>query len=114
MNEQIPIITKVKFFDTSYEPMKANVSARNFSSLTYRKSGRVFIESKKNEFISDADTLTFMPTGCDYFTEILEGGEMIILHYQITEGCKDFFDCLTIFLELRQPVHSCQPGRETL
>ena len=96
MNEQIPIITKVKFFDTSYEPMKANVSARNFSSLTYRKSGRVFIESEKNEFISDADTLTFMPAGCDYSTEILEGGKMIILHYQIAEGSKDFFDKPTL------------------
>ncbi len=96
MNQQIPIITKAEFFDTSYEPMKANVSARNFSSLTYRKSGRVFIASKKNEFVSDADTLTFMPTGCDYSTEILESGKMIILHYQIAEGSKDFFDKPTL------------------
>lgn len=96
MNQQVPIITKVEFFDTSYEPMKATVSARNFSSLTYRKSGRVFIASKKTEFVSDADTLTFIPAGCDYFTEILDGGEMIILHYQIVEGCKDFFDKPTL------------------
>lgn len=92
MNQQIPIITKVKFFDTSYKPMKANVSARNFSSLTYRKSGKVFISSEKNEIVSEPDTLTFMPTGRDYFTETLESGEMIILHYQIAEGSKDFFD----------------------
>ena len=60
MNQQIPIITNVKFFDTSYKPMKANVSARNFSSLTYRKSGKVFISSQKNEIVSEANTLTFM------------------------------------------------------
>jgi len=102
MNQQIPIITKVKFFDTSYEPMKANVSARNFSSLTYRKSGRVFIASGKNEFISEADTLTFVPAGCDYFTEILESGEMSILHYQIAPDGNDFFDKPTLIA----PIHS--------
>ncbi|MBR2353686.1 MAG: helix-turn-helix transcriptional regulator [Clostridia bacterium] len=96
MNQPIPIITKVEFFDTSYEPMKANVSARNFSSLTYRQSGRVFLASKAGELISEADTLTFMPSGFDYSTEILEGGKMIILHYQIAEGCKDFFDQPTL------------------
>ena len=96
MNQQVPVITKVKFFDTSYEPIRANVSARNFSSLTYRKSGRVFIASKENEFVSDADTLTFMPAGCDYFTEIMESGEMIILHYQIAEDCEDFFSKPTL------------------
>ena len=95
MNHQIPIITKVQFFDTSYQPIKANVSARNFSSLTYRKSGRVFIASKGTEFVSEAGTLTFVPAGCDYSTEILEGGEMSILHYQIAKGSSDFFDVPT-------------------
>ncbi len=95
MDQQIPIITKVQFFDTSYRPIKANVSARNFSSLTYRKSGRVFISSKETEFLSEAGTLTFVPAGCDYFTEILEGGEMIILHYRIAKDCSDFFDVPT-------------------
>ena len=92
MNKQIPIITKVQYFETTYTPIKASVSARNFSSLTYRKSGKVFISSKNSEFITEADTLTFVPANCDYYTEILEGGEMIILHYQIADGCKDFFD----------------------
>ena len=100
MNQQIPIITKVMFFDTTYKPMKASVSARNFSSLTYRKSGRVLIESGENKFISEAETLTFVPAGCDYSTEILEGGEMIILHYQIAYGCADFFDRPTQILPI--------------
>lgn len=96
MNRQIPIITKVEFFDTSYEPMRANVSARNFSSLTYRKRGKVFISSGNTEFVSESDTLTFMPAGCNYSTEILEGGEMIILHYQIFDKSEDFFDKPTL------------------
>lgn len=92
MDRQIPIITKVEFFETSYEPMRANVSARNFSSLTYRKSGRVLVKSSEAEFVTNEGTLTFVPRGCDYFTEIYEGGEMIILHYQTTEQSGDFFN----------------------
>ena len=102
MIKQIPIITKVQFFNTSYKPIKANVSARNFSSLTYRKSGKVFISSMGNEFVSEADTLTFVPAGCDYSTEIFESGEMIILHYQISEASKDFFDKPTLI----HPINS--------
>ena len=96
MNQQIPIITKVEFFDTSYKPIKASVSARNFSSLTYRKSGRVLIASGRGEFVSEADTLTFVPAGCDYATEIFESGEMIILHYQTDGKSGDFFDVPTL------------------
>ena len=102
MNQQIPIITKVEFFDTSYKPIKANVSARNFSSLTYRRSGRVLISCKETEFISEADSLTFVPADCDYFTEILEGGEMTILHYRIAEGSQDFFDQPTMIRPINQ------------
>ena len=102
MNRQIPVITKVQFFDTSYIKSRAKVSARNFSSLTYRKSGKVFISSTETEFISEADTLTFVPAGCDYSTEIPEGGEMIILHYQIAEGNQDFFDHPTLIQPLNK------------
>ena len=96
MKQQLPIINKVNFFNTSYKPMRANVSARKYSSLTYRKSGKVLVSSEKAEIVSEADTLTFVPAGHDYFTEILEGGEMIILHYQVAEESKDFFDKPTL------------------
>ena len=92
MNSAIPIITRVEFFDTSYIPQKAIVSGRNFSSLTYRKSGRVSVVSRDTSIISEADTLTFVPGGCAYSTEIFESGEMIIMHYQVADGCSDFFD----------------------
>lgn len=96
MSGAIPIITKVEFFDTSYSPQKAVVSGRNFSSLTYRKSGCVSVISKDSSIISKANTLTFVPSGCDYSTEVFEGGEMIILHYQIANGCTDFFNKPTV------------------
>lgn len=91
-----PIITKVEFFGTSYEPMRANVAARNFSSLTYRKKGSVSVKTDKVSFVSSEDTLTFIPCGCSYSTEIFESGEMMILHYQIADGTDDFFDKPTL------------------
>ena len=100
MNKQIPIITKVQYFETSYKPIKANVSARNFSSVTYRKSGKVFFSSKENKFISEEGSLTFMPARCNYSTEILEGGEMFVLHYQIADGNSDIFDKPTLIKPL--------------
>ena len=102
MNKQIPIITKVQYFETTYTPIKANVSARNFSSLTYRKSGKVFFSNKENQFVSEEETLTFMPAGYNYSTEILTGGEMFVLHYQIAEGCNDIFDKPTLIRPIRK------------
>ena len=95
------IITKVEFFSTSYHPMRANVAARNFSSLTYRTKGRITVETENVSLMSDENTLTFIPSGCRYSTEILEDGEIMILHYQIADGAKDFFDEPTLIT----PVH---------
>lgn len=95
------IITKVEFFSTSYQPMRANVAARNFSSLTYRTKGRITVDTESVSLVSDENTLTFIPCGCRYSTEILEDGEMMILHYQIADGAEDFFDEPTLIT----PVH---------
>ena len=37
-----------------------------------------------------------MPQGFNYSTEILEGGEMFVLHYQILGGNSDIFDKPTL------------------
>jgi hypothetical protein len=47
MNQQVPIITKVEFFDTSYEPMKATVSARNFRRLPIEKADEFLSHPRK-------------------------------------------------------------------
>jgi len=92
MSRQIPIITRVEFFDTSYEPSRARVAARNFSSLTYRKSGKVSVSSGEDIIVSCADTLTLVPRECDYYTEIIEGGEMTVLHYYTLDEGEDLVD----------------------
>lgn len=96
MNRGTPIIAKVEFFKASYKKMRAHVAARNFSSLTYRTRGRVLIESEGSSFISEADTLTFVPAGQSYSTEILESGEILILHYRTVPDSTDFYDAPTL------------------
>lgn len=96
MNEKISILTKVEFFDASYKPMRANVSPRGFSSLSYRKSGRISIETGEVSFVSEPGTLTFVPRGRGYFTEIFEPGEMILLHFWTADSSPDIFDKPTL------------------
>jgi len=96
MNAKTSIITKVEFFDASYKPMRANVSPRGFSSLSYRKSGRISIETGDVSFVSEPGTLTFVPHGYGYFTEVFEAGEMILLHFWTEDGSPDVFDKPTL------------------
>ena len=92
MDRSIPIITKVEFFNATAKKMKAKVPGRNFSSLTYRISGSVSIESAQASFVSRADTLTFVPAGCDYLTEVYEKSKFAVLHYRIASASENFFD----------------------
>ena len=88
-----PIITDVQFFTSFFKKRELiHVSARNFSAITFRKSGRVLIRTADKEFISEPNTLTFMPKGCEYDTQILEDGEMSILHFYTLGKEDSFFD----------------------
>lgn len=90
MEKNLPIITKTDFFETAYRETFAKVQPRNFSSLTYRKSGKVSIFTTDTHFVSTPGTLTFIPSGCAYETEVLEEGEMVILHFLSQAGTGDF------------------------
>ena len=92
MADKLPILTQVNFFQSSFCPSTAKVSPRPFSSLTYRKSGKVSIFTTDTSFVSLPNTVTFIPAGCAYETEILEAGEMLILHYTTGEPHVDFGD----------------------
>ena len=87
--ENYPIITQAEFFATTYSPYSARVQARNFSSLTYRKSGKVLFFTTDGQALSTEGMLTFIPAGCAYETEILEAGEMLILHYCLQDSSRD-------------------------
>ncbi len=80
--KSFPIITNVIFFETDYpQGPSVDVSPRPFSSLTIRRSGKISVTWGGKTFFSGKDTLTFIPHGCEYTTQVLEGGNMAILHF---------------------------------
>ncbi len=91
MSGELPIITRAEFFKLDYEhrPTVA-VSARPFCSLSIRKSGTTVIKTPNNTLSSTPDTLTYIPAGCPYTTEIPEGGEMYLLHFYTSPEGGDF------------------------
>ena len=92
MTSELPIITHAEFFKLDYESRPPiAVSARPFCSLSIRKSGKTIMTVAGKQLLSTPDTLTYMPCGCAYTTEIPEGGEMYLLHFYTSPEGGDFF-----------------------
>ncbi len=62
------------------------VPGRPFHGLSYRKNGRVSIEADGERLISDRGSITFVPQGTAYYTEVMEAGEIIVVHFTATEA----------------------------
>lgn len=92
MEQGNTIITKTEFFKSNYRVYTAKVAPRRFSSLSFRISGEVSISGTNFSVISTAGSLTFTPAGFAYDTAVLESGEMLVMHYTVSEGCQDFAD----------------------
>ena len=91
MATDLPVITNAEFFRLNYESRPSvAVSARPFCSLSIRKSGKTTVTAGGKTLSSTPDTLTFIPAGCPYTTEIPEGGEMYLLHFYISPEGGEF------------------------
>ena len=91
MPNELPIITHVEFFKANNDPLPpVTVNARPFSSFSIRKSGKTVIRSGSTTLCSTPDTLTFIPSGCSYTTEIPEGGETYLMHFYTSPEGGDF------------------------
>lgn len=65
-----------------YAPSRRTViPGREFHSLSYRLNGRVALYLPQKTLYSSAGQLTFMPAGCTYATQVLEGGDMLVVHF---------------------------------
>ena len=75
-------IIEVNVFEMNAKKNKSvYVKSRNFHSLSYRSSGKVAIVTSDKELISEAGSITYMPKGVDYSTEILEDTYAIVIHF---------------------------------
>lgn len=83
MKPPFPIINNVEFFklDVVKQQRRVHVGARKFSSVSFRIKGRISIFATNTELISTKNTLTYVPRGCAYDTEVFEDGEMYVLHF---------------------------------
>ena len=86
MSTVFPIyITDITVFETwgrKHKPVF--VKGREFCSLTYRHSGCASVKCGEEELFSTADTVTFMPRGVDYITEISEEIHATAIHFNFT------------------------------
>ena len=70
--------------------MRMYVKPRPFSSFTFRKSGCVSVATERESLLSRAGSVTYIPRGCGYTTEISEAGEMYVMHF-VTEADSPLF-----------------------
>lgn len=82
------VIEMFAFSTTSKKTKRLSVGKRDFYSISYRYGGKVFFKTEKGEFISDENTITFMPKNISYDTEILEDTRMAVIHFRLHEDIK--------------------------
>lgn len=91
MSTSFPIICDVAFFKHEiFRKKPCTVPPRSFSSLSFRIGGKISVSATDASFISQKNTLTYVPRGCEYSTEILEDGEMYVLHFWETADSSPF------------------------
>lgn len=80
-------VTELQALYVPTEKMKRTaVEGRDFYSLSYRYCGKVLIRTEDGELISEAGSVTFMPKGCSYETEITEDGRMALIHFKLSRN----------------------------
>ena len=72
------------------------VAGRSFHALSYRLSGKVRITVSDKSLFSEAGCLTFTPQGTSYETEVLEDGEIVVIHFTTTGGSEDLMPAVFV------------------
>lgn len=68
---------------SSGKSAKISVNARDFYSLSYRCNGKISVETCKEALFSEGGSVTFIPKGLSYKTEILEDTRMVVVHFKL-------------------------------
>lgn len=83
----------VSFLANAFEFKKTEttrVPARTFHGLTFRVSGRISITPENGKrLISGKGSITYVPKGCSYDTEIIEDGSMYVIHFETADDHQD-------------------------
>jgi AraC-like DNA-binding protein len=77
-------VTELNAFSfSSGKTAAAIVDERDFYSLSYRYKGRISIEDGEKALISEGGSITFIPKGLSYRTEVLEDTQMAVIHFKL-------------------------------
>ena len=81
--DKAAVIELSAFCASSGKSKRVLVDGRDFYSLSCRYSGKVLIKTAENEFVSGENSITFMPKGLNYETEVLEPTHMAVIHFKL-------------------------------
>lgn len=92
-------VTEVSaFYVAARKSDKVTVNARDFYSLTYRYSGKITVETEAEKLVSGEKSVTFIPKGLDYKTEILDDMRMAVVHFKLDRDI-DFRNAATVNID---------------
>ena len=82
--EKSAVTDMLAFFAKSGRSKRVTVEKRDFYSLSYRLSGKISVNYGETDLISEVGSITFMPKGLAYDTEILEDTRMAVIHFKLS------------------------------
>ena len=78
-------VSGIKIIEVCSESARAQqVAGRAFYSLSYRYAGEIGIEADGRAYTSGAGSVTFIPKGQTYVTEITSDTRMVAIHFTLT------------------------------
>ena len=84
------IVTELWASKKEYKKAKLKSAlGRPFHSLSLRLSGTVKFEYGNEKFVSTEGHITYMPAGTPYYTEVCEGGQMLLVHFKTAYSLKN-------------------------
>lgn len=79
-------VSGIQVFEADFiKKQRVSVPARPFHSLTFRHGGTIFVEGAGISLTSRADSITYVPAGLAYDTEVLESGHMTVIHFEVVQ-----------------------------
>ena len=83
-NSEIAAVTELNaFFASAKKTDRVWVDKRDFYSLSYRYEGKITVDDGNGALCSEAGSITFIPKGISYKTEILEDMRMVVIHFKL-------------------------------
>ena len=72
------------FYTTAGKTKRVWADKRDFYSLSYRFCGEISVRAADEDLISRENSITFVPSGVPYETEIIRDTRMAVVHFKLS------------------------------